>query len=82
MMRLGLTIAGTAALAAGLCASAADWDGSAVGHDLANGRAQQALEATRTRLADHPDDPRARFLQGMALAATGEPARAIAVYEN
>lgn len=83
MKRLFSSIACIAALATGLPAPAiADWDPGAIGQELSNGQAPQALEATRARLADHPDDPQARFLQAMALAQTGNVDGAVDLYRR
>ncbi|AWN17458.1 tetratricopeptide repeat protein [Salinisphaera sp. LB1] len=72
-----------AVLAAGpAVAAAADWNPAAVGHELSNGQAVQALEATNARLADQPDDPQAQFLQAMALARTGDASHAIDLYRK
>ena len=76
-------MAGVMVLAVGLPATAmADWNPAAVGQELANGQAAQALEATRARLSEQADDPQARFLQAMALAQTGDAASAIDVYRR
>lgn len=63
-------------------AAADDWNPAAIGHELSNGQAVQALEATNARLADQPDDPQAQFLQAMALAQTGDVAHAIDLYRT
>ena len=63
-------------------AAADDWNPAAVGHELSNGQAVQALEATNARLADHPDDRQAQFLHAMALARTGDAPHAIDLYRK
>lgn len=62
--------------------AAADWDPSAVRHELSNGEASKALQATRARLADQAGDPQARFLQAMALADTGDTSGAVELYRT
>lgn len=77
------SIACITVLAASLpVAAAADWNPAAIGHELSNGQAPQALEATRARLTDQPDDPQAQFLQAMALAQTGDVASAVDAYRK
>lgn len=62
--------------------TAADWNAASVQHDLSQGQAATALEATRARLADQPADPEARFLQAMAEARTGDLADAVQTYRQ
>ncbi|WP_423823930.1 tetratricopeptide repeat protein [Salinisphaera sp. SPP-AMP-43] len=49
---------------------------------LGRGAPQQALSALQGHLAEHPEDPRARFVRAMALADSGRLDEAVAVFET